>query len=120
MTVSLVHLSSDTAVLVSAALAGIRLNYRPGVLYAKAGVMLVELQFQGLRQGKLDFWSAGALMGGLTEQGEKGDGTATAGPALRDRIRLMAVLDDLNSRDGRGTLHFSAAGLAVSLQAWAI
>lgn len=118
VTVPLVRPSSDTAVLVTAALVGLRLIYRPGFLYSKVGVMLVELQPQGLRQGELDFGSAGALMGGLTEQGEKANGAAS--PALHERTRLMAALDDLNSRYGRGTLRFAVAGLAIDQQVWAM
>ena len=34
-------------------------------------------------------------------------------PALHDRARLMATLDGLNSRYGRGTLRFVAPGLAI-------
>lgn len=43
-TVPLRRPSADSAVLVAAALAGLQAIYRPGIKYAKAGVMQLELQ----------------------------------------------------------------------------
>ena len=120
VTVPLVRPSSDTAVLVTAALVGLRLIYRPGFLYAKAGVMLVELQSQGLRQGELDF-SAGCMsMNQPAEAGCPEDESVTGSSPSRDRTKLMATLDDVNSRYGRGTLRFAASGVEVDQQAWAM
>ena len=120
VTVPLVRPVNDTAVLVTAASIGLRLIYQPGFLYAKAGVMLVELQPQVLRQGELDF-SAGCMpMNEPTGGGCPEDESVAGSPPLRNRTKLMATLDDLNSYYGRGTLRFAAAGVDVNQQAWAM
>ena len=43
MMVPLRRPSADTAVIVGAVLAGLKVIYRPGYQYAKAGVMLLEM-----------------------------------------------------------------------------
>ncbi len=89
--------SADTTVLVGAALAGLQAIYRPGFQFAKAGVMLLDLQAHPQHQGELAL-QAGAL------------------PA--DRTRLMSALDGLNQRYGRGTVLLASAGLAGPQRAW--
>ncbi len=54
LTVPLRRPSADTALIVGAVLAGLNVIYRPGYLYAKAGVMLLDLQPQSHQQGELD------------------------------------------------------------------
>jgi DNA polymerase V len=87
ITVPLRRPSADTAVIVAAALSGLKAIYRPGFKMAKAGVMLLELQ---------------------------SDDNVT------DRGRLMATLDDLNHRYGRGTVLMASAGLAGNRRSWSM
>lgn len=90
--------SADTAVIVAAALSGLRAIYRPGFKLAKAGVMLLELQADTVLQLE------------LTLAEENG----------ADRGRLMTVLDDLNDRFGRGTVLLASAGLAGNRRVWSM
>ena len=90
--------SADTALLVGAALAGLRAIYQPGFKLAKAGVMLLDLQSDSVAQGELPL-----------EEDET--------PA---RNRLMMTLDELNLRYGRGTVLMASAGLAGDKRAWAM
>jgi DNA polymerase V len=90
--------SADTAVIVSAALAGLRAIYRPTFKYAKAGVMLLDLQSNTVQQGGLDL--------------QDDDG--------QDRGKLMLALDGLNQRYGRGTLKMASAGLAGDKLSWSM
>jgi DNA polymerase V len=100
VTVPLRRPSADTAVIVAAALSGLRAIYRPGFKLAKAGVMLVELQSDTVQQQEL------ALV-------REDDNVA-------DRDRLMTTLDDLNQRYGRGTVLMASAGLAGNRRAWSM
>ena len=98
ITVPLRRPSADTAVIVGAVLAGLRLIYRPGYQYAKAGVMLLDLQPQSQQQGELDLEDDRA----------------------EDRSKLMGALDSLNQRFGRGTVLMGSAGLARDRRAWSM
>lgn len=97
-TIPLRRPSADTAVIASAALVGLRAIYRAGFKYAKAGVMLLDLQSDTFRQGELDL------------QDDDGQG----------RGQLMSALDDLNQRYGRGTLKMASAGLAGDKRVWSM
>ena len=77
--------SSDTLRIVGAALAGLRQIFRPGFLYAKAGVMLLDLQQASIMQQELD-------LGGHDIETD------------RRHQRLMLALDAVNDRFGKGTL----------------
>jgi DNA polymerase V len=88
--------SADTGVIVSAALWGLRAIYRPGYQLAKAGVMLLELQPCTVLQTELDLKRDEAPY----------------------RSRLMATMDDLNQRYGRGTVQMASAGLAGDRRVW--
>lgn len=88
--------TADTREIVNAALRGIRAIYQPGFRMAKAGVMLLDLVPASVQQGELDL---------ITEEG-------------RDRSRLMAALDAVNGRYGKGTLHVGSTGLGGGLRAW--
>jgi DNA polymerase V len=79
--------TADTTALVSAAVAGLRRIYRKGYRYAKAGVMLLELQPQAMHQGELELSSPDAPR-----------------ECRRDGTRLMTAMDSLNRRYGRGAL----------------
>ena len=56
ITVPLLRPSADTRVIVAAAVQAVGQMFRTGFRYAKAGVMLVDLQPQALRQGELDLF----------------------------------------------------------------
>lgn len=90
------HATSDTAELITHACNGLKPIYRPGFHYAKCGVMLTELVSEG--QEQRDLFDS------------------------RDqdrRRRLMAALDSVNSRMGRDTLFYAAAGIRRDWRAFA-
>lgn len=97
-TVPLRRPTSDTAVIVAAALAGLKAIYRPGYKLAKAGVMLLDLQPDAMQQGEL----------------------ALEADKPQDRSRLMVALDELNQRYGRGTVLMASAGLAGDRRNWSM
>ena len=90
--------SADTGVIVAAALRGLRAIYRPGYQLAKAGVMLLELQPNTVLQAELDLQRNEAP----------------------DRSGLMAAMDELNQRYGRGTVKMASSGLAGDRRAWSM
>jgi len=98
ITVPMRRPTSDTAAILEAALAGLRAIYQLGFNYAKAGVMLLELQSDLIQQGELD-WD---------------DDTG------KDRGRLMSSLDTLNHRFGRGTVKMASAGLQGERRVWSM
>lgn len=85
--------SSDTLAIVNAALSGLDRIYRAGFDYAKAGVMLLDLQPAAQGQQEL----------------ELGDDAVAH---ERKQARLMCALDAVNDRFGRGTLTLGSAGLS--------
>jgi DNA polymerase V len=91
MTMALPEATADTRVLVGWGLRLLRRIYRPGYAYQKAGVMLSELRPSALRQASLF------------------SGQEDAGRAAR----LMAAMDSLNHRYGRGTLRVAAEGVST-------
>lgn len=80
--------TDDTVELVNASTRGIEAIYRPGFNFAKAGVMLLDLQDGQMEQGELDLE-----------------------PEAPARGHLMATLDKLNDRYGRGTVTVASAGV---------
>ena len=96
--VPLPHPSCDTAYLTQWALAALHTLYRPGHPYAKAGVMLLDLQ------------------DAHTEQ----FGLALEPEEPTHRHRLMAALDNLNRHHGRGTLLLASAGMPHTPKDWAM
>lgn len=94
--------SSDTTVIVQAALHGLQTIFRPGYRYAKAGVMLLDLQSDQCQQHELD-------LGGL-EPAATGE--------VRDR--LMVALDAINQRYGKGTMKIASAGLDGERRGWSM
>lgn len=98
ITVALRRPSADTALIVAAALTGLRAIYRPGFKMAKAGVMLLELQSDSVQQREL----------------------ALEDDDVQDRGRLMGTLDGLNLRYGRGTVSLASAGLTGDRRAWSM
>lgn len=88
MTIPLPEATADTRVMVSWALKVLRRIYRPGFAYQKAGVMLSELRPKTMAQASL-------FVDPETDRGQ----------------RLMATLDVINQRWGRGTLRSAAEGM---------
>lgn len=93
MVVPLLRPTADTALIAQAAIQGLQRIYKPGFNYAKAGVMLLELQPDTREQGELD-------LGGQEKEQEQGD-----------RSVLMSTLDRVNERYGRGTVQLASAGI---------
>lgn len=90
--------TADSRALVGAAIRGVRSIYREGFDFAKAGVMLLELQDAQTEQGELDL--------------------ATEPEETRDAGRLMAAIDAVNCRFGKGMLHVASTGQTVPKKAW--
>lgn len=88
LTIPLPEPTADTRILISWALKVLRRMYRPGFAYQKAGVMLSDLRPRTMAQA--------SLFADLED----------------DRGRqLMATLDAINGRWGRGTLRSAAGGM---------
>ena len=100
--VPLLRPSADTGVIVQAAVAGLQAIYRPGYKYAKAGVMLLDLQPDSVIQGELDLGDGGTLQ------------------ELDEKSRLMAALDTINQRFGKGTMKMASAGLDGDRRVWSM
>ena len=94
LTVPLLRPSADSRVILGTAVRSIQQMYRPGFNYAKAGVMLVDLQPQGLQQGELDLFGTSA---------------DAPGAASTEPSRLMGAVDSLNRRFGHGALTVASA-----------
>ena len=92
--------TSDTGAIVNAAVLGLQAIYRDGFKYAKAGVMLMDLQPDGVVQGELDL--------------EDGDSLVD----IADKARLMTALDTINARYGRGTMTMASAGVEGKQKTW--
>jgi DNA polymerase V len=88
MTIPLPEATADTRVLVMWALKVLRRIYRTGFAYQKAGVMLSDLRPKAMAQASL-------FVDPDTDRGQ----------------RLMATLDVINQRWGRGTLRSAAEGM---------
>jgi len=88
--------SCDSATLAQAALLGLRQIWKPGYKIHKAGVILTDLRDGAVEQHEL---------------------------ALGDEVdprreRLGAVVDRINDRYGRGTLHVASAGVGGDARSW--
>ena len=90
ITIALAQPTDDTIQLVAAVQAGLRRIYRPGYSYKKAGVMLGEITSAGVAQAQ--------LFGGA-------QGTHKS-------LQLMAVMDGINLRMGKGAIHLASDGVA--------
>ena len=88
--------TSDSAHITQTACAILKHIYRPGFKYAKAGVMLMDLQPATRQQLTLD------LHADMPE----------------NRIRLMQTMDQINCRHGRGSLVLGSAGGIGALPVW--
>ncbi len=90
--------TADSRQLVAATCEAARAMFKPGFNYAKAGVMLMDLQDAqaAADQGELDLF------------GDSGPAT----PAAPDRSALMQAMDTLNQRFGRGAVRIGSASTA--------
>jgi DNA polymerase V len=92
--------TADSRKIVGAACEAARDLYRPGFNYAKAGVMLLDLQDAEAvgQQGELDLF-----------------GTEVGQPAAEpDRTALMHAMDALNRRFGRGAVRIGSTTPAAA------
>lgn len=96
-TVPLRRPSDDTAGITQAALRALLSIWQPGYRIHKAGVILLDLQDAGVEQGEL----------ALEKDTERVAGSG-----------LMAALDRLNDRYGRGTVQVASAGLGGDARSW--
>lgn len=90
ITVPLVNPTSDTRELIEAAFRGLKRIFRAGYAYKKAGIMLMELGPEN-QQRQPDLFSA------------------PVNPVKSHK--LMAAMDALNAKFGRGTLRVAAEGV---------
>ncbi|PHV10527.1 Y-family DNA polymerase [Chitinimonas sp. BJB300] len=89
VTVPLNNPSDDTLILTRAALAGLHQIYKPGFNYHKAGVMLSE----------------------LTPAAQRQDGLFEDPAQLQRNEMLMATMDHINAKMGRGTVRLACTGM---------
>lgn len=94
--------TADTGAIVQAAVLGLQAIYRRGFNYAKAGVMLLDLQPDSVVQGELDLGNDESL------------------EDIADKTRLMAALDAINQRYGKGTMKVASAGLDGDRRVWSM
>lgn len=99
-TVVPLRVTADSGRLVAAACDAARAMFRPGFNYAKAGVMLMDLQAAEAvgQQGELDLFS-------------KAPNEPTGEP---ERAALMQAMDSLNRRFGRGAIRIGSTTAAVA------
>ena len=90
ITIALAHATDDTMELVAAAKDGLYRIYRPGYRYKKAGVMLAEITPVGIVQTQL-----------FTDKSES-----------EKSLKLMAAMDNINLRMGKGAIHLASDGVA--------
>ena len=99
VTLPLARPSADTRLLSNAATRALERMYRPGFNYVKAGVMLIDLQHEGVEQRELDLGAHAAQR--------------------RDRPQLMGALDAMNQRFGRGIVEIASAARATPVRGYA-
>ena len=87
ITIPLTEATSDSRRLVAAALYGLRKIYRPGYLYKKAGIMLMEITPAAVRQQSL-----------FSEENPK-------------LAKVMQAIDALNGEHGRNTISLASEGI---------
>lgn len=90
--------TADTRHLVQAAVMGVTQIYKPGFQLSKSGVMLLDLMPDNVSQGEFDFDA----------------------PEARDRGKLMAAMDAINDRFGRGAIHVGSAVGAGAPRDWSM
>jgi DNA polymerase V len=98
VTVPLVRPTSDSRILITAAVEAVKREFRAGFNYSKAGAMLLDLQPASQVQGELDLFSV----------------AKAPEPHGKDKGRpaLMEAMDALNLRFGRDSVRLGSATLA--------
>ena len=96
MVVPLLMPTSDTTLLVQAAVASLRQIYAHGFQLTKARVMLLDLMPNTLNQGELDLQDEDAP----------------------ERAQLMSAMDTLNGRFGKGAVHGASTGADDTGRVW--
>jgi DNA polymerase V len=94
--------TADTGTIVQAAIIGLQAIFQREYKYAKAGVMLLDLQPDSVQQGELAF------------------GEDDASDDIADKARLMSALDTINQRFGKGTMKMASAGLDGDRRVWSM
>lgn len=92
--------TDDTLALAKAAADGMRFMYIAGYQFIKAGVIFVDLKPASVQQRELD----------LDDPNEP--------PVTRDRSRLMAAVDLINTRFGKRTVHAGSTGKPDANRVW--
>ena len=100
---------ADTKVITQSAIQGLSLIYKSGYKYAKAGIMLIDLQPANTTQLSLDIDLADDL---CAED-------RTPEPRA-DQSRLMQTMDAVNLRYGKSTLLLASAGLGGVNRSWSM
>ena len=95
VTVPLRRPTSDTSLIVQAAVHALTAAFRPGFNYSKAGVMLLDLQDDAIEQHELQL-----------------------NDVVVDRSALMTTLDQLNERYGRGAIGLACTGHTEGERPW--
>jgi DNA polymerase V len=106
VTMPLIRPTADTRLLVETAVSAARREFRPRFNYAKAGVILVDLQPASRHQGELDLFSSDDIRA----------------PPTKDRTALMDAMDVLNRRYGRDSVRVGSSTLAShdrDVRSWA-
>ena len=94
--------ADDSRAISQAALMGLAKIYSPGYRYAKAGVMLLALQDADQVQHELQ----------LEDE--------VAAQRTARSPHLMSMLDAVNKRYGRGSVHLASAGVCGEQRSWAM
>ena len=100
VTIPLVRPTADTRLLVAAAVAAVRRQFRPGFNYAKAGATLSNLQSASVEQGELDLFSS-----------QEAEDLPLTRRRKETNVALMRALDGLNQRFGRDSVRIGSAAL---------
>lgn len=90
--------TADTRHLVNAVVMGISQIYKPGFRFSKAGVMLLDLMPDSVKQSELDFDT----------------------PETRNRGKLMVAMDAINDRYGPGSIYVGSAVGAGKVRDWSM
>lgn len=85
--------TADTRLLIKAARAGLRKIFRPGLHYAKSGILLFNLREPGKRQ--MTLWEVDT---------SEADDSRSAGKDTNKEKKLMAAVDAVNRKFGANTL----------------
>lgn len=100
--------TADSAALVQAAHLELRQIYQTGDQLIKAGVMSLDLEADDSHQGELNLIDCSADACTCSSTPDRN----------RDKARLMAALDGLNGRFGKGTVQVASSGVADHRQIW--